>query len=202
MKFQRETWASIDASLKAARIVKTDGYESAKRAVLESQVLSAARTQVERSVADAEGVIKAAATNAPFQSPQGPLYVTQELVDQVLAGTDGSLSRFRQLMNPQWKPKVEEHHYPEANVKILSDTLFSVEKKRITLENGRTVQLVSLAKRIGEHDFVAISFIETGGRWADPAGSSIRTARSALSSTGCESACKNDPLSGVIGVEK
>ena len=129
MKFQRETWASIDASLKAGRIVKTRDYEIAKKEILESQVLSAARTQVERGVADAEGMIKAAATNALFQSARGPLYVTQEMVDQVLAGLDASLSRFRQLMNPQWERKLEERRYPEAHVKILSDTLFSVERE-------------------------------------------------------------------------
>ena len=188
VKFQRETWASINASLKAGRVVKTEEYESAKREVLESQMLLPERRQVKRGVAHAEGMIEAAGTNAPFQSPNGPLFVTQEMVDQVLAGMDGSLSRFRQLMNPQWKPKLEEYRHPEARVKVLSDTPFNVERKRITAENGRTAYVVSLMKRASENEFVAINFIELGDRWADPVRSSIRTARSTLLSVGISKA--------------
>ena len=188
IKFQRETWASINASLKSERVVKTEEYESAKKEVLESQILLPERRQIKRSVAHAEGMIEAAAKNTPFQSPKGPLFVTQEMVDQVLAGMDGSLSRFRQLMNPQWRPKLEEHRYPEARVKILSDTPFNVERRRITAENGRTAYVVNLMKRASENDFVTISFIELGDRWADPVRSLIRTARSTLLSTGINTA--------------
>ena len=95
VKFQRETWASINASLKARRVVKTEEYESAKKEVLESQILLLERRKVKRGVAHAEGMIEAAAKNALVQSPKGAIFVTQEMVDQVLAGMDGSLSRFR-----------------------------------------------------------------------------------------------------------
>ena len=177
VQFQRESWASVKLSLEAGRVVKSPGYELARKNIL-------SLPQSRQGVANAEAMIKAAATGQPFQTPRGPAYITPELVDQVLAGLDGSIARFRRLVSPDWKETVTERRYPDAHVAILSQAPFALERQEITAENGKTVAMVMLTKRLNETDFVSISFTDFGGAWSDPKGAAMRTAKATLAGSG------------------
>lgn len=184
IRFQRESWASMKASLKAGRVVKSPGYTIAKKSSLSATSNPAYQQQAQKAVTNAENMIKAAAQGRPFQTPRGPMYITPELVNQVLAGLDGAVDRFRRLANPNWEEKVTEHRYPEAHVAILSASPFALEREEMTAENGRKVKLVSLSNRLNATDYVAVSFTGFGGAWADPEGAVIRTLKGTLRGTG------------------
>ncbi|MGH7928527.1 MAG: hypothetical protein ACREQV_12110, partial [Candidatus Binatia bacterium] len=184
LSFQRESWASMKASLAARKVVKTPGYEPAKRAVLASSNLREYQAQVGNSIENAEAMISAAAFGTPVRTPRGPIYVTEEMINQVLGGLDGSIARFRKLADPVWAREAEERRYPEAHVRILSETPFSTEVERLIGENGRPIRSVMLINRHNETDFVSVTFSDIGVLWADPDGAVLRTAVSALTGAG------------------
>jgi len=179
--FQRETWASTKASLSARRVVKTPDYESARKSVLNAPPLP----EIERAVNNAEAMIRAAAEGTPFQTPRGPLYVTQELVDQVLSGLDGSIARFRLLAAPEWAPEVTETRYPEARVTILSEVPFALKRETLTADNRGPVTVITLSNRLSEVDRLGVSYAH-GSPLADPRGAVIGAAKGGIRSTGAE----------------
>ena len=186
-RFQRESWASMQESLKAGRVVKTPGYMAAKEAVLNASPLRQYNQPVQKAADNAEGMIRAAAEGKPFHTPRGPMYITPELVSQVRAGLDGSVARFHRLLNPVWETSVNEYRYPDAHVAILSAIPFSVEKQDLTLENRRTVKATTLTNRLNETDYVGVTFSDYGFVWSDPDGAVIRTAKATLKGVGAES---------------
>ena len=101
VRFQRESWASMKSSLEAHRVVKTPGYEAAKKAALNSSPQPQFRQQALMAVKNAEKMIEAAAEGRTFHTSRGPMYITPELVDRVLAALGGSVTRFRRLA-PSW----------------------------------------------------------------------------------------------------
>jgi len=184
VRFQWESWASMKASLEAGRIVKTPGYAIAKKSALNASTIPSFNQHARQGVANAEAMIEAAAGGKPFQTPKGPMYITPELVNQVIAGLDGSIARFRRLVHADWEEAAVEHRYPDAHVAIISQVPFAIERQELTVENGRKVKLITLTNRLNQTDFLGITFSEYGGAWADPDGALIRTVKSTLKGTG------------------
>ena len=184
VRFQRESWASMKASLEAGRVTKSPGYAIAKKSALNASTIPQYKRQSQKAVANAEGMIKAAAEGKPFRTPRGPMYITPEMVNQVLAGLDGSVARLRRLVSPEWEETVTEHRYPDAHVAILSQVPFAEEKQELMVENGRKVRMTSLTNRLNETDFIGITFSDYGGAWADPEGAVVRTVKATLKGTG------------------
>ena len=129
-------------------------------------------------------MIRAAAEGRPFRSPRGTIYMTPELVEKVLGGLDGSISRFRKLINPKWESRVTERRYPTAHVAILSETAFSVERKTLTAENGRTVHVTMLTSRPSSTTYQAVTFSHYGAVWANPKSAIIKTVKGAVKGAG------------------
>lgn len=184
VRFQRESWASMKASLEAGRVVKTPSYAIAKKSVLNASSHPQYKKQAQKGVTNAEGMIKAAADGKPFQTSRGLMYITPEMVNQVLAGLDGSIARFRRLASPEWEKAITERRYPNAHVAILSQVPFAEEKQKLTVENGRKVKMTMLTNRLNETDFVGITFSDYGGIWTDPEGAVVRTVKATLKGSG------------------
>lgn len=182
--FQRETWGSIKESLSAKRVVKTQGYEAAKNAVLSSSSLPEFQEPMRRSIASAESMIRSAAEGKAVQSPRGTFYITPEMVDQVMSGLDASVRRARILMNPEWKAEANEVIYRPAHVSIISVVPFAMEYQNIRTENGRDAKIVLLKSRLDEGNFVGVAFAYYGVAWSDPEGAVVRAAKATLSSVG------------------
>jgi len=99
--FTQEGFASMKASIEAGQVVKTPGYDLARDKFYTS-VPPQARPEIQKSIDNAEGMITAAAEAKPFQSDRGTIYITLEMVNQVIAGLNDSFSRASRLMNPEW----------------------------------------------------------------------------------------------------
>ncbi len=182
--FQREAWTSMKLSLAAGRVVKSPGYDAAKEKVLIKTVIPGYAENVLRVVRNAEAKIQAAADGKPFTSPQGPMYVTDELVDQMLPRLDAAAARLRRLVDPVWQSEVREYYYPEAHVAILSDGEFILEKAAYTAANGRLLREVLLSSRLNETDIVTVTYLDFNGPWATPAESAIGTVERTVTAMG------------------
>ena len=175
LRFQRATWLSVKLTLAAKRVSKTLDYETAKEEMLRASSIPQERIAAEKGASNADAMLEAAATGRSFSGPRGPLYVTEEVTERVLAGLDGSFHRFRRLSNPAWIYKAEEHSYPNEHLRILWDGPFARETQTITIEGGKSIPITLLSSRLSERDHVAIGFMRLGGQWLDPEGASIRT---------------------------
>jgi hypothetical protein len=182
--FQRESWASIKASLEARQVSKSPGYAEAKEKALYGVTNPGFRKQAKKGVANAEAMIRAAASGKPFQTPNGPMFITDEMVDEVLAGLDGSIARFKRLANPKWRQTAALHRYPDAHVSIISETPFTSESKLLTAENGKEVEVTILTNRLNKTDLVFVTFSNLNATWAYPTKAVTRVARRALQNAG------------------
>jgi len=188
LQFQREAWVSMKMSLAARKVVRTPNYEAVKTSVLKLGSISNSVKQIETNVRNAEAMIEAAAFGKPMAGPRGNFYVTEELVEQVLLGLDGSFFRFRRLANPVWSYKVNEYPFPDLHIRILWDSPFRKEISDMVVEGGRSVKVVMLDNRLSEKDQVGIGFIDMKGRWADPEKAATRTALFSLKAMGISEA--------------
>jgi hypothetical protein len=186
LKFQREAWRSVRASMNAGQVVKTPGYDAAKAEVLSAFDGTGSKQNAASKLANGERMIEAAAKGQPIETPNGPAYLTPELVDQVLAGMDGSLARAAKLLNPVWEDKPVEHLYPDAHVKILWDGEFAKEVQYQTGADGRKFKIVSLLTQLSEEKTIGINFLEQDTGAADFERDIIRVARGTLRGMGID----------------
>ena len=158
LEFQKETWASTKLSLDNGRVTKTPGYPQAKAQVIANKYVTDADRK--RNVKNAEDLMIAAASKTPFNSPQGPLFITPELVLQVLGGLEASFSRLSRLTAFEWNPKSQLRNYDEVGVSVLSVDPFTWNFQELEVENGISGQLITLMNRLDETEFASISRIE------------------------------------------
>jgi hypothetical protein len=52
---------------------------------------------------ETNALLKAAVTGKPMKKGKEDVYITKELVDEVLAGVDGSFDQVKRLLAPEWK---------------------------------------------------------------------------------------------------
>jgi hypothetical protein len=180
MRFQRETWRSIQLSEREGRVVKTPDYEDAKRAVMSSDI----GAQSASGIQDAEGMLQAAASKSAFNSARGQIYLSADMIERALSGIDGSFCRLSRLFDPEWKDQATEYKYPAAHVAILNDCPLTVEQSQITTDQGITTKMVSLSYGLSAHDRIGVTFTPLRGPWLDPVASLTNACRAALSNMG------------------
>jgi hypothetical protein len=184
VRFQREAWGSMKRSLATHTAVKTPSYEAAKAAMLVSNPHPEYRRQAEVGARNAEAMIESAATGKPMASQKGTFYVTEEMIDRVLTGLDGSIHRLRRLTNPVWSAKVEEYSFPDVHVRILWDGPFRREAEDIKVEGGKPAKITVLTHQLSEKEIVQIGFVRMQVRWAHPESAVMRVVSSSLDAMG------------------
>jgi len=183
MQLTREGWASMGASIEAGQVMKTPRYESIKKKVL-ALAPPQAKQRFKESIDTTERMIKAAAKRRPFQTNRGTIYITPEMVNQVLTGFQASSSRAHRLMNPEWNSEIKEYRYPEAHVAILFDSPFAVERKSLVAQNKKNLGVVMLTNQLDENTIVSITFTRHGSFLRDPGGAVQRNVKSVITGSG------------------
>ncbi|WP_346892385.1 hypothetical protein [uncultured Roseibium sp.] len=186
LKYQREAWHSVKATMNAGRVVKTPGYEAAKAETLSAFDGTGSKQKAAAAVANGERMLAAVAKGLPIESPDGPAYITPELVDQVLAGMDGSLARAARLMNPVWEDKLVEHVFPDVHVKILWDGEFIKDIRHQTAADGGRIDVTTLLHQFSEDETISVVFLDHGRKLTDPEADTMKVARSALTGMGVD----------------
>lgn len=182
--FLTESWRSAQESLRAKRVVKTEGYLSAQSAALNASTNISYLTQIRQSIESAERMLAAAANGDPVETPGGKIYLTSDLIDRVLSGINASEFRLAKLIDRQWSEDRIEFHYPEASVSVLSTTPFVSERKLIKDVEGRSVDMVMLNQNLGKSTYQAIGFSTARSHFANPTKSVISIAKAGLSGAG------------------
>ncbi|MEO0249955.1 MAG: hypothetical protein ABIN58_10600 [candidate division WOR-3 bacterium] len=103
---QRGAWMSAKETIKQKKIVYVPDYEKATSKMekhYENDPVGTIRVTIAKKETDA--LLKAALTGKPMKKGKEDVYITKELVDQVLAGIDGSYDRVKRLMAPEWGEK-------------------------------------------------------------------------------------------------
>jgi len=181
MRFQLETWRSIQLSEREGRVVKTPDYEDAKRAVMSDSFIGA---QAAPGIQNAEGMLQAAASKSAFNTARGQIYLSADMIERTLSGIEGSSCRMRRLFDPEWKDQATEYKYPAAHVAILNDCPLTVEQSQITTEQGITAKMVTLSYGVSAHDRIGVTFTALRGQWLDPVASLTNAARATLAGMG------------------
>jgi hypothetical protein len=184
--FQWETWNSIRLSIEKKKPEHTPGYSGERDRLLSAWPRKEDRTGIEQSVANAEGMIDAAGKGTAFRSARGPMYLTSELVDNVLAGIEGAMFRLRRLGNPVWKSAVEERQYSDLHLRMLWDAPFSVSSRDLEIA-GQKSKLLFIGSQLSANERVQVGFSKVASRFSDPASSVQRIAAAGLKAAGVES---------------
>ncbi len=182
MKFQLETWKSLQQSEHEGRVVKTAEYEDAKRALLADPFLG---PQSGRAIQNAEGMFQAAANKSAFSAVGTPMvgtpmYLSADMIERTLSGIEGSFCRMRRLTEPEWNDQTTEFKYPTAHVNILNDCPLTMDQSQITTEQGVSAKTVMLSYGVSAQERFQISFTSLRGGWVDPIASLTNVARAAL----------------------
>lgn len=181
LRFQLETWKSIQQSQREGRVSKTPDYEQAKQAVMSSRIPG---VQPGRAVDEAERMFVAVANKAPYSSANGPIYLTEETVEKALSGFEGAFCRVRRLMDPKWSAVKAEFKYPAARLKIIAECPLAVEYEELTTEQGIKVKTTSLTYVASESEYALLAFVPLKGRWADPNGALTRSIQASFKHLG------------------
>lgn len=182
--FIEQSWISARESLKARRIVRTQGYLNAKAAVTTASQNAAYQAKVRESIAAAEKLLTAAAEGTSIEIPGGRAFINVDLIERVLSGIQASEFRLGKLLTPSWNDAVSEYRYPEAHVALLATSPFVSERQLIKNAEGREVEMVMLSQRADHSTFLAVTFSGSGGRFADPAKSVTSIAKAAIEGAG------------------
>lgn len=186
VQFQREAWESARQSRIAQKIVRTPGYEAVREAALSPDLAPGqGRRPSEASVRSADAMIEAAATGKPMVNQRGSYDIDAALIDETLAGFDGSMFRFRRLMNPVWSSEIVEYVFPENHIRLSWEGPFKRKIFDVKDETGKDAKAIVLSDRLSETEFIQIGFTSApGGVWPDPEAAIVRTVESALKEMG------------------
>lgn len=100
---QRGAWMSAKETIRQKKIVYVPEYEKAIKKMekhYESDPLGEIRMTITNKETDA--LLNAALTGKPMKKGKEDVYITKELVDEVLAGIDRSFDRVKRLLAPEW----------------------------------------------------------------------------------------------------
>ncbi|WP_395022950.1 hypothetical protein [Dongia sp.] len=165
--FTRESWASAEIALRTGSYTETDDYKRAKQKnfdALHAMGPGASTADFERSVANAERIIRGAANREPVDFGGGRIaYITEDLVATVLAGIDGSLDRVNLLLMPEWQPTEMEIALPEPGVKLLLPWHLARQNSVKELEQGVQLPTTFYSGALDETTFVDIGYVGFAG---------------------------------------
>ena len=189
VRFQRETWTSIRLSLNARRVVKTPDFDRAAEDLMGSTPDAATRKKVEAGIATAIQLMAAASSGKPMDSAaRGSFYVNAEMIEEVLAGIDGSAFRFGRLVAPAWTAKSTEATYSRIHASVLWEGPFQLESQDLKIESGKSARVVLAGQRLSEVDYVQIGFMSPIVAGGDPAPLLIRVAAASFRAIGIHDA--------------
>ena len=105
LRRQRAMWQSIQLTLKQKAVAVAPEYHAANQRMREAMVarkLSTARFDEQVAAFDAH--LAAVAAGEPISHGGRQVVLDQAMVDQVIAGIDGSYDRLQRLLEARWQP--------------------------------------------------------------------------------------------------
>ena len=183
-QFQKETWLSARESLALRKVIKTPGYVAAVRALRSATTNAEFQDGIGKAISSAEGLLTVAAAGQPLQTPEGPVFITEDLVSQVLSGIEASEFRGKKLFSPVWDGRYVRFDYPDVRVSVLAVTPYTLEWKDLATPETGSIKMIMLSQRRGAVAWAAISYLQTKGRFENPLRSLTSIARAGIEGSG------------------
>lgn len=185
--YMRETYLSARASIAAGQVTYSPGFDAAVERIENATDNEGFNEGLSRRYQATIDFLEAAANGTPIQRFDGPFYVTDELVDQVLSGLDASSFRTSRLFAVEWDESVSEYRYPALHVAVLSPQPFAGGSGELRTLDGRTVRYETLGLTPSRATHLQIAYVDLGGAFSDPDGALVNVARSSLAAMGISS---------------
>lgn len=183
----RETWLSARMSLRAGKVVRSDGLNQA----IHDASTSVPSEAIAQSIASVDRVLTAAANRTPLRTSDGPIFINEDLISATLAGMEGSVRRLEILLTPDWGLPLEAYEYEDTHVTILAPWPFAHERSELTVQTGQKAFLSDLSRTISPKQMVYVSFSapidDRRPSWDDPQGTAIRNIEASLQAVGAAS---------------
>jgi hypothetical protein len=110
------------------------------------------------AVSEADYILNAAATQAPYSAGQGAMHIDALFVDRMLAGMDAAQSRMSRLLDPDYPDQPQEWKYPEGHFRVFwPDPL--MESRVAIPEGGYGREVVVYANRYDRDVYVSVQFL-------------------------------------------
>ncbi len=142
------------------------------------------QAKAEAGIASAEKIIVAAASKQPIKNSHNVLYISKELIEDVLSGFEGSFHRFHQLINPVWHDEPVETFYPKAHLRFVWSNPLKIQSQNVITHDGTLANLTLLTNRVSENKYIQISFVSLEKNWILPSRAVVNTAFSSLTGMG------------------
>ncbi len=155
-----ETWHSADLSLKAGRVIRSEGLD---RAIEETQGASDIPTYQEKvrsSSRSVDQILSAAANGTPLETANGPIFINDEVISETLAGIEGGARRTEMLLDAEWDPKPQLYNHPDLHISLLADWPYTPSKSTVTLVNGIVSDFWKLEQTVSDTQWVMIGFAD------------------------------------------
>jgi len=174
LEYPYEAWTSAKETYARRNVFRTPRLD-----VLESKLERKLGKDFDAPKKHTALLLKAAANRSYLEAKGQKLYVTNELIEQVLNGAEGSMLRVKNLLNPSWKPNTFEQDINEMNLRLLTSTPFQIEQDTI---NG--VSTVT-AQRIDRTKFLVIGMLRVPPKTAYDYGKGLKgSCRGAMNNFG------------------
>lgn len=187
----RETWESARLSLRAGRPMRTKGLGAAIEATLSASDEPGFRSGATKSTDSVDRILAAAAYRTPLQTPAGPVFINEDMIETTLAGIEAGTRRMEILVNPVWDVPLKQYRYPKAHVSVLAPWPFAIEQGDLTAPNGVQGTMYTLTTILSDKRMQFISFgdFSAGHKgqqlsWPDPQGTAIRNVKATLDAIG------------------
>ncbi|QOR61297.1 hypothetical protein ACM66Z_07530 [Sulfurovum sp. ST-21] len=160
-QIQFEIWNSALESIKQKKVYKT---EKLKKLIQKAYTLFSKNPtydykQIQSSIDKIDILLNSAVDQTPYYANGNVIYITQDLVNQVLSGLDASIERIKMLIEPNWNPIVKERYLNDyANVLWHLPLTKSFEIIKI---DGVDKKFISYSSIMDFNSVVSISFIES-----------------------------------------
>jgi len=153
-----ETWHSALLSLRAARVVRSEGLDPAIQLAMRASSLPSYRNKMQESVYDIDRILTAAADGTPLQTKEGPIFVNEDMIAATLAGIEGGTDRFKILIDPTWNPSLRYFEHPKLHISVLAPWPFTPSKSVVTLATGMVSDFYKLEQSVSDSQFKFIGF--------------------------------------------
>lgn len=159
-EFAYETWKSAQLSLRAGRVIRSEGLDPAIKASFAVSSIPSYRRQIEQAAENTDRILNAAADGTPFDGPEGPIFINEDMIAASLAGIEGGIDRLRLLLNPTWEPSLRYYKHPEAHVSVLAAWPFTPSRSTVTLTTGMISDFYKLEQTVSDSQSQLIAFAD------------------------------------------
>jgi hypothetical protein len=125
------------------------------------------RSDAGKYVLQNRALCEAAINGTASLSSKDAVYVTEDLVREVLDGLPPRMARVRRLLNPIWDDSPREQLFSDIGLKLLSPEVFTRDKLDTQADNGIWIHNLTYIAQLDENRVTAVTGVLVDGSTVD-----------------------------------